>query len=159
MSDERITIERSYPAPPERLWELWTTEAGIESWWPPEGFTCEVEGLELEPGGTLRYALTARGDAQVEFMRAAGMPLRTEARKTFTEVVPCMRLAYDSLIDFVPGVEPYEQATEVELRPDGKGVRVVMAMEPLHDAEWTERLVAGRTNELDNLARLLERTG
>jgi hypothetical protein len=27
----------------------------------------------------------------------------------------------------------------------------------MHDDVWTERLLAGRTNELDNLARLIER--
>jgi hypothetical protein len=32
-----------------------------------------------------------------------------------------------------------------------------MTMEPLHDDEWTQRLVAGRENELDNLAQVLER--
>jgi uncharacterized protein YndB with AHSA1/START domain len=138
------------------VWELWTTAGGIEAWWPPEGFTCEVEQLELKPGGALRYAFIATGEPQVEFMRAAGMPLRTDARKTFTEVVPCTRLAYDSLVDFVPGLEPYEQATEIELRSEAGGVRVVMTMEPLHDEEWTQRLVAGRTGELESLARLLE---
>ena len=30
-----------------------------------------------------------------------------------------------------------------------------MWVDPLHDQEWTERIVAGRTNELDNLERLL----
>jgi hypothetical protein len=28
-------------------------------------------------------------------------------------------------------------------------------MEPMHDDVWTERLVAGRTNELDNLERVI----
>ncbi|MCW2757813.1 MAG: hypothetical protein JWO46_1559 [Nocardioidaceae bacterium] len=30
-----------------------------------------------------------------------------------------------------------------------------MEVEPLHDDVWTERIQAGRANELDNLARLL----
>jgi hypothetical protein len=30
-----------------------------------------------------------------------------------------------------------------------------MECEPLHDQVWTERLLAGRANELDNLERLL----
>jgi hypothetical protein len=30
-----------------------------------------------------------------------------------------------------------------------------MTMEPMHDDEWTARLVAGRENELANLARVL----
>ena len=33
-----------------------------------------------------------------------------------------------------------------------------MEIEPLHDEVWTERLEAGRANELDNLARLLGAT-
>ena len=32
-----------------------------------------------------------------------------------------------------------------------------MTMQPLHDETWTERLVAGRSNELDNLAKVLAR--
>jgi hypothetical protein len=32
-----------------------------------------------------------------------------------------------------------------------------MTMEPLHVDEWTQRLVAGRENELENLVHALER--
>ena len=35
----RITMERTFAAPMEDVWELWTTKEGIESWWGPEGFT------------------------------------------------------------------------------------------------------------------------
>jgi uncharacterized protein YndB with AHSA1/START domain len=147
-----IEIERTYPAAAERVWQLWTTPAGIESWWAPEGFSVTVEQLDLEPGGELRYTMTATAPATVEFMEQAGMPLSTASRKTFTEIDEPRRLAYSSLVDFVPGVEPYEQLTVVDLEPVGDGTHVVMRMEPLHDDVWTERLVAGRTNELDNRA-------
>ena len=150
-----IKLERTYPAPVEDVWELWTTKAGIESWWAPDGFTVEVSKLELEPGGELLYAMTATGPEQIEFMSAAGLPLTNEARKTFTEVIPDERLAYSSLVDFVPGVEPYEHLTVVSFQQVSGGVRTVMTIEPMHDDEWTQRLVAGRVNELDNLAKLL----
>jgi hypothetical protein len=84
------------------------------------------------------------------------MPLSTESRKTFTTVERPTRLGYSSLIDFVPGHEPYEQLTEIELGPVDGGTRVIMRVEPLHDEVWTERLLAGRANELDNLARLVD---
>ena len=100
---------------------------------------------------------TATGPEQVEFMKGAEMPLTTEARKTFTEVLPPRRIAYRSLIDFVPGVDPYQELTVVDLTPSGDNVRVVMTMEPLHDEVWTQRLVTGRENELDNLARVIDR--
>ncbi|HVC85700.1 MAG TPA: SRPBCC domain-containing protein [Solirubrobacteraceae bacterium] len=150
-----ITIERTYDASAEQVWELWTTRQGIESWWGPDGFTVEVRTLELRPGGELRHAMTATAVPQVEFMKNAGMPLTTESRKTYTEVVTGERLAYTSLADFIPGVAAYEFATVVELLPDPEGVRVVMRVEPMHDEQWTQRLIAGRENELDNLARVL----
>ena len=66
------------------------------------------------------------------------------------------RLAYSSLVDFVPGVEPYTFLTVVDLEPSEGGVHVVMTVEAMHDEVWTERLLAGRTNELDNLAAVVE---
>lgn len=151
----RITIERTYEASAEEVFALWTTKAGIESWWPPDGFRAEVHKLELKPGGELEYTFTATAPEQVQFMKNAGMPLATRARKTYTEVVPTQRLAYTSLIDFVPDLEPYEHATVIELYSNGAGTRAVMTMEPLHDEVWTRRLLMGRENELDNLTKLI----
>ena len=152
-------IERTYPTTTEDVWELWTTREGIESWWAPDGFTVEVEKLELEPGGELVYTMTATAPEQVEFMRNAGMPLTTRSRKRFTEIAPTTRFAYASLVDFVPDVPPYEFQTDVDLEPSEEGVTVTMKVEPMHDEVWTERLLAGRTNELDNLARVIEQRG
>ena len=70
--------------------------------------------------------------------------------------MPGERLAYLSLVDYAPGVEPYEHETVVEFTPSGDGVHVVMRMELMHDDDWTPRLIAGRTSELDKLAKLVE---
>jgi uncharacterized protein YndB with AHSA1/START domain len=150
-----ITIERTYPTTTERIWQLWTTPEGIEQWWAPDGFQAKVGKLELKVGGELHHSLTATGADQIEFMKNAGLPLTTHARKRFTEVEPGCRLVYVSQVDFVPGHEPYEHVTTIELGPEGEGVRVVMTVEPMHDDDWTQRLVAGRKNELDNLRRLV----
>jgi len=152
---DTIAIERTYPAPAAEVWRLWTTKDGIESWWAPDGFTVEVQKLELRPGGELLYTMTATAQPQIDFMQSVGMPLSTSSRKTFTEVVEGTRLAYDSLIDFVPGMPAYEHATVVDFAEIDDGVHVVMTVDPMHDEEWTQRLVAGRENELDNLAKLL----
>ncbi len=64
------------------------------------------------------------------------------------------RLGYLSLVDYVPEVESYEHDTLVEFSSIAEGVQVVMTMEPMHNEDWTQRLVAG--NELDNLAKLID---
>src|ERR1700716_2763645 len=87
-----ITLERTFKASIEEVWELWTTKEGIESWWGPEGFAIKVLTLDLRPGGELVYAMTAIASDQIEFMKNAGMPLTTKTRVTYTEVVPPRRL-------------------------------------------------------------------
>jgi len=153
----KIRIERNYHASADEVWDLWTTSKGIESWWAPDGFKVEVRKLDLRPGGELIYTMTATGPEQVEFMKQAGMPLTTESRKTFTELVPSKRIAYLSLADFIPGVKPYEFLTVVDLQSSADGVRAVMTVDAMHDDEWTQRLVMGRENELDNLAKVIDR--
>jgi uncharacterized protein YndB with AHSA1/START domain len=149
------TIERTVAAAPETVWELWTTADGISRWWAPDGFRTEVERIDLRPDGELVYTMTAEDPAQVAFLEQNGLPLSTRARKVFTELQRPTRLAYRSVIDFVPDHEPYEQLTVVDLEPAGDGTHVTMQVEELHDDIWTERLLAGRANELDNLARLV----
>jgi uncharacterized protein YndB with AHSA1/START domain len=152
---KRITMERVYQAAVRDVWELWTTKEGIESWWGPGGFTVKVHKLDLRAGGELLYAMTAIDPPQVAFMKKAGMPLTTEARITFTEVVPLERLAYVHLADFIPGVEPYDVATVVELHKTSGGVRMVLTFDAMHNDEWTQRATMGWESEIGKLAAVL----
>jgi uncharacterized protein YndB with AHSA1/START domain len=151
----RFSIERSYAASMEDAWALWTTGAGIESWWGPEGFEVTVTSLDLRPGGVLVYLMTATAPEQVAFMKQAGMKLSTEARVTYTEVIPPTRLAYTTLADFVPDVAAYEVATVVELQETADGVRMVITFDAMHDDIWTERARAGHESQLRKLDGLL----
>jgi uncharacterized protein YndB with AHSA1/START domain len=149
------TLTRTYPATAARIWALWTTPEGIQAWWAPDGFETEVRRLDLRPGGELVYAMTATAPEQAEFMTNNGMPLTTVSHKAFTELSEPTRIAYTSLVDFVPDVEPYEHLTTVDLVQDGDATTVTMTVEPLHDDVWTQRLLAGRAMELDHLGALL----
>src|SRR5262245_3403177 len=65
----RITLERTYRAELQDVWDLWTTKDGIESWWGPGGFAVTVRKLDLRPGGQLLYAMTAIDPPQIEFLK------------------------------------------------------------------------------------------
>jgi uncharacterized protein YndB with AHSA1/START domain len=158
-SDGKVIIERTYEASIEEAWELWTTREGIESWWGPDGFSVKVHELDLRTGGQMVYAMTAVDPPQVEFMKKAGMPLTTEARLTYTEVVPDKTIAYTHRVDFVPGVEPYIVGNEVEFFPAGGKVRMVVTLDPMHSDEWTERAVMGMESQLGKLARVIAGRG
>jgi uncharacterized protein YndB with AHSA1/START domain len=71
---KRITLERTWQATTEEVWDLWTTREGIESWWGPEGFRVEVRALDLRPGGELHCAMNAAAQETIAFMKREGMP-------------------------------------------------------------------------------------
>ena len=151
----KLTLERTYEAAPEEVWELWTTRDGIEAWMGPDGFKVEVTELDLRPGGVLVYAMTAVGPEQVEFMNKAGMPLASELHVRYIEVDPPRRLVFRDVADFVPGVAPYDVETVVELQQVNGGTRIVLTFDPMHDAHWTEMARLGREMELRKLGELL----
>lgn len=150
----RYSIERTYAAAIDECWALWTTRAGIESWWGPEGFEVAVTSIDLRAGGEMIYRMTAVAPEQVAFMQGAGMPLTTQARVTYTEVSPPGRLAFKTLADFVPGVAAYEVATLVELQATASGTRLVLTFDAMHDDVWTERARAGHESQLRKLDAL-----
>jgi uncharacterized protein YndB with AHSA1/START domain len=154
-SDRKIVIERVYEASIEDVWELWTTSEGIESWWGPDGFSVKVHQLDLRAGGEMRYAMTAVDPPQVQFMKQAGMPLTTEAKLTYTEIVPGKSISYTHKADFIPGVEPYDVGNKVEFFKEGRNVRMVLTLDPMHSDEWTERSVMGMESQLGKFDRVL----
>jgi uncharacterized protein YndB with AHSA1/START domain len=156
-SPDAARFERTYDAPAELVWQLLTTATGLDQWWAPDGFETRVSEITLRPGGQLRYTMTAVGPEQVAFMQNTGNPLSTEFRKTFTEVVPATRLAYQTVIDFVPDHEPYEHLTIIDIVPAGDRTHLVMTLDPLHDETWTQQHRAHRCNELANLEAVIRR--
>jgi uncharacterized protein YndB with AHSA1/START domain len=153
----RITMERTFKAPLEDVWALWTTKDGIESWWGPNGFRVEVHTIELWPGGKLRYDMIAVAPEMIEFMKKAGMPIASPSHASYTEVTPMTRLSYVHSTDFIPGIEPYDVTHLIELFPSGDSVRMALSFDAMHDEQWTGRAVQGWGEELEKLARVLEK--
>jgi uncharacterized protein YndB with AHSA1/START domain len=151
----KLALERTFHASIDDVWELWTTEDGIESWWGPEGFSVAVSDLDLRPGGRLAYTMSAIAPEMIDYMKKAGMPVSNQHSIRFTEVDPPRRLAYMELVDFIPDVNAYEVETVVELSVGSSGVRMVLTFESMHDDRWTQLAVMGRESELQRLADVL----
>lgn len=147
----KVVFERTYRARAEELWELWTTKEGFESWWGPEGFRVEVHTLDARVGGMLHYDMIADAPEQIDAMRRMGRPLSHETRGRFTEMQPHERLAITHLIDFLPGVAPYESTIEVEFSTSGTKARMVVTLEPMHSEEFTRMSQMGFASQLTKL--------
>ncbi len=151
----KLTLERSYDASPEEVWDVLTTKDGIEAIMGPDGFKAEVQTLDLRPGGELVWTMTTVGREQVEYMTRAGLNLVTEQRARFVEVDPPRRLVTRDIADFVPGVEPYEVETIYNLEPVDQGTHLVVTFDAMHDSLWTENAKLGREQELRKIGEFL----
>jgi uncharacterized protein YndB with AHSA1/START domain len=147
-----IVIERTYRAPVTTLWELWTTKTGFESWWGPQGFRADVHELDARPGGTLRYDMVADTPEMVAAMLEMGGSASHSVHSRFTVVQPHSRLVLTNVIDFLPGVDPYESDITVELVPtDGDAVRMIVTLDGMHDEQHTRMQEEGFTSQLTKL--------
>ncbi len=152
---KQITMERTFTATLDEVWELWTTKDGIESWWGPEGFETKVSRLELRVGGALHYAFTAVGPQQVEFMKQANQPLTQHMKARYTLVQPKTAAAWNNLVEFIPGITPYEVESRFDLEPRGKQVHMKLRFDAMHDEQFTQFAEMGWKEELGKLEKRL----
>lgn len=151
------TVERTYRAHVAELWDLWTTKDGFESWWGPEGFRVQVHTLDPRVGGLLHYDMIADAPEQIAAMKQIGQPVSHETRGTFTDIRLHERLAITHVIDFLPGVEPYDNTMVVEFFVSGDRVRMVVNLEAMQSDEISRMQVAGFTSQMTKLDRRFQR--
>ncbi len=148
---EKTVIERTYRATLEDVWDLWTTKEGFESWWGPQGFRVEVQEIDARVDGSLRYAMIADSPEMIAEMKRMKQAPTHGVRARFVEVTPRSRLVMRSVIDFVPGVAPFENDIEVDLVPSGDRVRMVVTLHGMPVAELGEMQKQGFTSQLTKL--------
>ncbi len=78
---EVFAITRTFDAPIELFWDVWTKAEHLSSFFGPPGTTVQVKSLDLKPGGVFLYGM--------------GMPGMTMWGKwVFREIVKPNRLSY-----------------------------------------------------------------
>jgi uncharacterized protein YndB with AHSA1/START domain len=153
----KFVFDRMYRASVDELWELWTTKEGLESWWGPAGFRTEVHAIEARPNGKLHYDHIAETPEMVAAMKEMGRPASTTLHGRFSEFRPLERLVLTQVIDFLPGVEPYESTIMVDFFPSSEWVRMVVTLSPMHDEEFTKLASQGLASQLANLDKRFQR--
>ena len=57
-SQKPFIITRTFDAPRDLVWEVWTNPEHMKKWFSPKGFKGRVGKMELRPGGMYHYCLT-----------------------------------------------------------------------------------------------------
>jgi uncharacterized protein YndB with AHSA1/START domain len=115
---DALTIERSFDAPVEWVWRMWTDPEHFRAWYGPTGATIPVAELDVRVGGTRRVCMEVSTPDGAMRMWFVG-----EHR----EVVENERLVYtESMADEDGGATSPPTEVIVELAPAGGGTRMVM---------------------------------
>lgn len=138
-----VKLHRILRAKPDKVFRAFTEADAMARWLPPNGFTCTVEHMNPEVGGTWRMAF--RNFASGKSHAFGGK---------YLEVVPGERIRYTDQFDD-PNL-PGEMITSVTLRDVSVGTELDVEQEGIPDAIPLEFCYMGWQESLDHLARLVE---
>lgn len=57
VADREIVTTRTFNAPRELVWDVWTDPKHIIHWWGPRGFTNTIDTMEVKPGGIWKLVM------------------------------------------------------------------------------------------------------
>ena len=84
-SADAVVIERTFDAPVDLVWQLWTEPDHFKAWYGPEGATITVANMDVRVGGTRLVCME---------MQSPNGPMRMWFAGEYLEVVGNERLRY-----------------------------------------------------------------
>lgn len=146
-----MTLTAEFPAPIERLWEVFTDPRQLERFWGPPGYPATFTSFDLTVGGRARYYMTS---PQGEKYHATWEFLELDGPRSFTVL--------DSFADEDGKVNEELPTSRLTLvfEPTATGSRLETVTR-FTSAEALEQVVAmgmieGTTMAIDQLGRVLE---
>ena len=88
-SRDAVVIERTFDAPVELMWQMWTDPEHFKAWYGPDGATIPVAKMDVRVGGTRLVGME---------MRSPDGPLQMWFTGEYREVVENARLVYTESI-------------------------------------------------------------
>lgn len=154
-SQDAVVIERSFDAPVELIWKMWTDPEHFKAWYGPKGATIPVAKIDLRAGGNRLVCMERQSPNGPMQMWFAG---------EYREVVQNERLVYTEYMSDEHGnrlpaetgmPEGHPMTTEVRVELEDIGGRTKMVM--THSGIPADSPgAAGWTMALDKLAAHVE---
>jgi uncharacterized protein YndB with AHSA1/START domain len=126
---DAVTIERSFDAPVDLIWQMWTDPEHFKAWYGPDGATIPVAKMDVHVGGTRLVCME---------MQTPDGPMRMWFTGEYREVVENERLVYTESMSDANGnvVSPsdlgmpagHPSTTEVRVELEDVGGRTKMVM-------------------------------
>ena len=128
-SKDAVVLERTFDAPVDLIWQLWTDPEHFKAWYGPDGATIPVAKMDVRVGGTRLVCME---------MQSPNGPMRMWFTGDYREVVENERLVYtESMADehgnvLAPSAmgmpEGHPTTTEISVVFEGVDGRTKMVM-------------------------------
>ena len=128
-SQDAVVIERSFDAPVDLIWQMWTDPEHFKAWYGPDGASIPVAKMDVRVGGTRLVCMA---------MQTPDGPMQMWFAGEYTEVVENERLVYTEFMSDEHGnvlspsdtgaPEAHPMTTEVRVELDDVGGRTKMVM-------------------------------
>ena len=140
-----LTLKRTYPVAPEKVWRAWTDPQALKKWFGPDPHEpVSVAEIDLRVGGRFRIVF--------------GGPQGTEHECTgvYKEVAPNRRLVFTWTW---PRTTPErESVVTVTFKAGGGGTEIEFRHEQFFDEKVRDDHKRGWSTTLDKLERFLQQT-
>jgi uncharacterized protein YndB with AHSA1/START domain len=142
-TDTQVLITREFGAPRHLVYKAWTTPELIKRWWSGDRGEVTIAEVDLRPGGTWRYVMTANGGFEVAF------------HGEYREIVPGERIVSTEIYEGMPDAEALVTTTFTE-----SGGRTTLAMLVQHttrehrDAHINSGMEDGMQEAMDHLEQV-----
>lgn len=153
---KKITIERLFSAPIEKVWEALTNQERLKKWWCPQGMESAHLSADLGKGGVFRYCFKDSNGKEFwgrGVYQAIEKPTFLSFLDTFTdskgEPVPSSYYG-------MGGSEIVEALVEFSLAFDNGVTKMKMVGENPHDDSVLEDMKKGWNGMFDKLEILLK---
>ena len=57
LASREIVATRTFDAPRDLVFKMWTDPKHIAQWWGPKGFTTTIYEMDVKPGGVWRFVM------------------------------------------------------------------------------------------------------
>lgn len=81
--NREMRITRTFKAPIELMWEVWTDPEHIVNWWGPNGFISTIQKMDFKEGG--EWKLTMTGPDGTSYPN----------RSIFKEIIPFKKIVFE----------------------------------------------------------------
>lgn len=143
MKNHTVTLHRVLQASPEKVFRAFSDPLATASWYPPNGFLCQVHEMDFKEGGQFRMSFVnfTTGTAQ----SFGGI---------FQEIKPNEFIRYKDKFDD-PNL-PGEITTTIRLNAVSAGTELIIEQSDIPDVIPAEMCYLGWQECLDKLKRLVE---